>query len=432
MKKTLNIAIAGLGVVGSGVYEILTKEIALINKRSRKNIKLVAVASRTRKDFVDEKTIKYHDNILDLAEDKNIDVIVETIGGQTIAYELCKKALKNGKHFITANKAMIANYGVELADLAGRNNVSLRFEASVGGAIPILKSLKEGLVANKISKIYGILNGTCNYILTKMEKDNLEFNVALKQAQDLGYAESDPAFDIENTDSAHKLAILVAIAKNSELDFKSLYIEGITKISINDIIFAGEFGYKIKSLGIFEDISENEIRQSVYPALIKKREKLATVDDSYNAILSFGNNCEWNFQVGRGAGSKPTASAVVADIVDIANGGADTFPFGCEVKDLKLVKTVSIDKRVGEYYLRFHVEKTFAKDNGFLRKIFANTAIIEQSIIKEIDSENLIYALKLSSIKESEVNEILAKLDNFTSVNNSINNVNLIRIENFS
>jgi len=427
MKKTLNVAIAGLGVVGSGVYEILIEEIDLINKRSRQNIKLIGVASRSKKDFVDRKKVKYFDNILDLVDAQEVDVIVETIGGEDVAYELCKQALKNGKHFVTANKAMIANHGMELADLASRNNVSLCFEAAVAGSIPILKSLKEGLVANKISKIYGILNGTCNYILSKMEEDNLDFKVALKQAQDLGYAEADPAFDIENTDSAHKLAILASIAKNSEVDFKALHIEGITKISINDIRFAGEFGYKIKSLGIFEDISENEIRQSVYPALIKKGEKLATVGDSYNAILSYGNNCKWNFQVGRGAGSRPTASAVVADIVDIANG-SNPFPFGCDVKDLKIVKTIGLQEREGAYYLRFNIQKSFAQNKEFLNKIFSDISIIEQSIIKEIDADNFIYALKLAKIKETQVNEILANIDNL----GQITDVNLIRIEDFN
>lgn len=424
MKESLNVAIAGLGVVGGGVYDILTKENALLNKRSRQNIQLKAVASRSKKDFVDENIIKYHDHVLDLADDKNVDVIVETIGGETVAYELCKKALKNGKHFVTANKAMIANHGMELADLASRNNVKLCFEAGVAGAIPILKSIREGLGANQISKLYGILNGTCNYILTKMEDENLEFKVALKQAQDLGYAEADPTFDIENIDSAHKLAILAAIAKNCELDFEALYIEGITKISIHDIRFAAEFGYKIKSLGVFEDIGENEIRQSVYPALIKKENKLATVDDSYNAILSLGNNCEWNFQVGRGAGAKPTASAVVADILDIANN-AGAFPLGCDVKDLKLVKTASINDRVGEYYLRFHVEKSITKDKDFLEKIFEDTSVINESIIKEIDEDTLIYALKIGSVKEKKIKEVLERIDGLTR----ISDVNLIRVE---
>ncbi len=424
MKQTLNIAIAGLGVVGGGVYEILTKESDLINKRSRKSVNLVAVSSRSRKDFIDESKIKYYENTLDLADDENVDVIIETIGGDDIAYELCKKSLKNGKHFVTANKAMIAIHGSELADLAARNNVSLCFEAAVAGAIPILKSLKEGLIANKVSKIYGILNGTCNYILTKMEEDDLDFDVALKQAQELGYAEADPTFDVGNIDSAHKLAILSSIAKNCELDFDALHIEGITKVSIDDIRFASEFGYKIKSLGIFEDIAENKIKQSVYPALIKKDHEISAVNDSYNAILSLGNNAEWNFQVGRGAGAKPTASAVVADILDISNN-CSSFPFGCEVRDLKSVTTADLKERIGDYYLRFTVEKNFAKDEKFLENLFADSGSISQSIIKEVDDENLIYALKINNIEESILDDNLEKFQNLRQ----IENINIIRIE---
>lgn len=426
MKKNLNIAIAGLGVVGSGVYDILTKQVEMLNKRSKRSINLVAAGSRTKKDFIDENKIKYYDNVLDLANDDNVDLVVELIGGDTIAYELCKNSLKNGKHFVTANKAMIAKHGLELAELASRHNVSLQFEAAVAGSIPILKSLREGLVANKISKLYGILNGTCNYILTKMEEEDFTFDVALKQAQELGYAEADPTFDIENIDSAHKLAILAAIAKNSELDFDSLYIEGITKISIEDIRFADEFGYKIKSLGIFTDLEENKIQQSVYPALIKKDHNIAVVNDSYNAILSLGDNCEWSFQVGRGAGSKPTASAVVADILDISND-VNRYPFSCDVKDLKAVTTIGIEQRVGGYYLRFFVEQDFAKNSDFLSKIFKDNEIIEKSIIKEYEEGKLIYALKITNSSEKEINVIL---DNISNVG-KISDVNLIRIEDF-
>lgn len=426
MTKTLNVAIAGLGIVGGGVYEILSKESNLLNKRSKKEIKLVAVASRSSKDFVDKSKVKIYQNALDLADDKEIDVIVETIGGDGIAYELCKKALNNGKHFVTANKAMLAKYGVELAKIAEKNNVALAFEASVAGSIPILKSLKEGLAANEIKKIYGIVNGTCNYILTKMEEDNLDFSIALKQAQDLGYAEADPTFDIENIDSAHKLTILSAIAKNCQPDFNSLYIEGITKISIDDIRFALEFGYKIKSLVSFENFG-NKIRQFVYPALVKKTSKIANVNDSYNAILTLASNAEWNFQVGRGAGSKPTASAVVADIIDIANDRYN-FAFGVRSEELKIVESIKIEDRVGEYYLRFLVDKDYAKNSDFIIKLFNNPSIIEQSIVKENDQGKLIYALKIGNIEEKSMKLALSDLENTSQ----ITSINLIRIEDFS
>jgi len=423
MKQELKIGIAGLGIVGSGVYEILTEELELINKRSKKLLKITAVSSRTKKDFIDYSKVKNYADPLELADDEAIDIIVELIGGsEGVAYELCKKSLNNKKHFVTANKAMIAIHGAELAKIAEKNNVALCFEASVAGAIPILKTLKEGLSANQISKIYAILNGTCNYILTKMEENNSNFGVALKEAQKLGYAESDPTFDIEGVDTAHKLAILTAIAKNSKTDFNKIYIEGISKIGIEDIKFAAELGYRIKLLGIFEDLGNGKIKQSVYPALINKSEKIATVNDSFNAILSYGNNCDWNFCVGRGAGSKTTASAVVADLIDIANDRISE-AFGCEIANLSSVKTALINERIGEYYLRFHSTKDFAKTN-FLKEIF-KSEILEKCLIEELSDGNVAYALKINEISEDEMNSYLKKIENLSE----INNVNLIRVE---
>lgn len=430
MKQKLNVAISGLGIVGSGVYEILTKDIDLINKRSATKINLIAVSSRNKKDFVDESKIKFYANPLDLAVDQNIDVIVETIGGADgIAYELCKKSLKNKKHFVTANKAMIAAHGVELIKLAEENQVNLCFEASVAGSIPVLKTIKEGLAANHIKKIYAILNGTCNYILTKMT--NADFADALKQAQKLGYAESDPTFDIEGIDTAHKIAILAAIAKNSAVTMDNMYIKGITKISLQDIKFAEEFGYKIKLLGIFEDLGDNKIKQAVYPCLISADQNLARVSDSYNAVLTLGSNSEWNLQVGRGAGSKPTASAIVADVVDIANNRASS-PFGCKADQLSNIDIVDIKTRTGRYYLRFTINKDFAKENvkdqNFIKNIFGNKDLIEKAIVEEYGDDKIIYGLKTLDINEEEM---LAHVNKIASTK-QFDDINLIRIEEIS
>lgn len=425
MKQELKIAIAGLGVVGGGVYEILIKNIDLLNQRCKKKLKLVAICSRSKKDFVNQSQVKCYNNALDLAEDKDIDLIVELIGGSDgIAYELCKKSLKNKKNFVTANKALIAIHGLELAKLAEENNVSLRFEAGVAGAIPILKSLREGLGANKIDQIYAILNGTCNYILTKMEENEASFDEVLKEAQNLGYAESDPTFDIQGIDTAHKLAILVAIAKNSQIDFDNIYVEGITKISIDDIKLAKELGYKIKLLGIFKDIDANKIEQAVYPCLVKSSNNIANIDDSYNAILAHGNNCEWSFQVGRGAGAAPTASAVVADILDVANDNYN-LPFGSNIANLINIDSKNIAQRVGGYYLRFNINKEFAREGDFIQEVFAKKEIITKSIIKEINQDQLIYALMIDNISENDINKFLEKIN----LIKEITNVNLIRIE---
>ena len=422
--KQINIAIAGLGIVGSGVYEILTKQIDLLNKRSKNKINLMAVSSRSTKDFVDVSKIKFYQNPLDLADDKNTDVIVETIGGADgVALELCKKSLQNKKHYITANKAMIATHGLELLKLAEQNNVALVFEASVAGAIPVIKTLKEGLAANQISKIYAILNGTCNYILTKMEDDEASFDDALKQAQKLGYAEADPTFDIEGVDTAHKIAILSAIAKNSVVTLDKMHIEGITKISLFDIKSAKEFGYKIKLFGVFEDLGNGQIKQAVYPCLISCKQNIANVGDSFNAILSLGNNCDWNLQVGRGAGSKTTASAIVADIIDIANDRFST-PFGVDSGQLSTVEIADVGAREGGYYLRFVAEKQFAKESGFIKNIFADN-LLEQTTIEEIDEDKIIYGLKIVKISEQEINSCVQKI----TAHQQISQLNLIRIE---
>ena len=423
MGKELKIGVIGLGNVGSGVYDILTQDIQMINKRSKTPLKLSAVSSRNKKDFIDETQVKFYSNPLDLVNDKEIDVVVELIGGETISYELITQALNNKKHIVTANKALIASRGIELAELASKNNVTFAFEASVAGGIPIIKSIKEGLAANSITKIYAILNGTCNYILTKMEENNADFADVLKEAQNLGYAESDPTFDIEGIDTAHKLSILTSIAKNSKIDFNGVYIEGITKISIDDINFAKEFGYRIKLLAIYEDLG-NKIKQAVYPCLIKNNEKIANINNSYNAVLSLTSNAGWNFNAGRGAGSKPTASAVVADLIDIANDRYG-FSLGVSVKDLNDIETIKIKERVGEYYIRFYTEKEFAKNSNFIKNIFENSDIIEKSTIKEINENNLIYAFKIKSISETKINEIISKISEIKE----IVNLNLIRVE---
>ncbi len=423
MGKELKIGIIGLGNVGSGVYDILTQDIRMINKRSKTSLKLTAVSSRNKKDFVDETKVKFYSNPLDLVNDKEIDVVVELIGGETTSYQLITQALNNNKHIVTANKALIASRGIELAELASKNNVAFAFEASVAGGIPIIKSIKEGLAANCVTKIYAILNGTCNCILTKMEENNADFADALKEAQNLGYAESDPTFDIEGIDTAHKLSILTSIAKNSKIDFNGIYVEGITKISIDDINFAKEFGYRIKLLGIYEDLG-NKIKQAVYPCLIKNNEKIANINNSYNAVLSLTSNAGWSFSAGRGAGSKPTASAVVADLIDIANDRYG-FSLGVSVKDLNDIETIKIKERAGEYYLRFYTEKEFAKNSNFIKNIFENSDIIEKSTIKEINENNLIYAFKIKSISETKINGIISKISEIKE----IVNLNLIRVE---
>lgn len=417
MSKEIKIAIAGLGTIGGGVYKILINEIEQINKRCKNPLKLIAVSNLTKPDFYQDSDAKFYNNCLDLVNNDEVDVIIELIGGSDgISYKLAKAALEAKKHYITANKALIAKHGNELSKIAEVNEVYLNFEAAVAGGIPAIKNLREGLSANKIEKIIAILNGTCNFILTKMEKENLPFNEVLKEAQELGYAEADPTFDIEGIDTAHKLVILSAIAQNNKIDFDNISIEGITEITIDDINFAKEFGYKIKLVGIFEDLNNGQIMQNTYPALVPAGSHIGPIDDSYNALLIKGNNSDWNLSVGRGAGEFPTASAVIADVIDIANDRY-THPLGAKNSDLGVSNITDLSSRVGKYYLRFIADN----NPDFIKSQFKDD-IIENFTAKE-DGDKIIYGVFTKSIAEKE---ILSLKEKFVNDNNFI----FIRIEN--
>ncbi len=424
--KKLNIALVGLGNVGSGVYQILTKEIDLINLRCQNKVELVAVSARSKKDFIDQSKIKFYDNPIDLATSEEIDIIIEVITEENTAYNLLSKAIKNGKKYITANKALIANRGFEIACLVEEYQGHLAFEAAVGAAIPVVKSFKEGLAGNKIQEFYAILNGTCNYILSKMSMENLDFDSALKQAQDLGYAEFDPTFDIEGIDTAHKLTILAAIAGNFKPQFDDIYIEGITTISISDIKIAFELGYKIKLLAIYKNLDQNLTFQAVYPTLIPIAKKIANIDDSYNAILTYGNNCDWNFHAGRGAGRLPTASAIVADVIDIANQRF-TYPFNCSANLLKDAKTIKINDRHGKYFLKLSLDYKLSKDNNSVTKLFLGESKINIETSFFTSNENgteIIFGAIIPAIKESDLIAEIAKFDQ-----NLVKSAKFIRVE---
>ncbi len=415
--KKLRIAIAGLGVVGCSIYDILKKDAALIAKRCRRSIEITALASRSKKDFVEQSKIPFTTDILQLASNDNVDVVIEAIGGTTIAKDLAQLSLKNGKHYITSNKALIAEHGVELARLAEENNVQLLFESAVGGAIPIIKTFKEGLAANKIEEFYAILNGTCNYILTKMYEEKMSFDAALKQAQALGYAEADPTFDVKGIDTAHKLTILAAIASMSEPNFSAIETTGIDQISIDDIALADELGYKIKLLAIYKDLGNHKIAQAVYPALVSKNGRIANVDDSFNTILTKTSNAEWNFVVGRGAGGFPTASAVIADIVDLANDH-NSFAFGVCQKDLTKCSVIPLEQRIGSYFVKLILKQNLQSDlNEILGK--SNPIAIKSSICNGINC-----AFVVENIAEKSLISALQNLDK-----NIVANYGLLRIE---
>ncbi|MEK1928763.1 MAG: homoserine dehydrogenase, partial [Pararhizobium sp.] len=320
MSDALKIGIAGLGTVGASLVRILQERHEQLATTCGRAIEITAVTARDRNRDrgVDLSAMHWHDDALSLAETADIDVFVELIGGAgEPAYSAVKAALSRGLHVVTANKALLAAHGIELAGLAEEHGALLNYEAAVAGGIPVIKALRESLTGNTISRVYGIMNGTCNYILTKMEKEGLSFEACLKEAQRLGYAEADPAFDIEGNDTAHKLAILTSLAYGTAIAADDIYLEGITNISIDDIHAAADLGYRIKLLGVAQR-TDSGIEQRVHPTMVPLDSVIAQVDGVTNAVAIESDILGELLMVGPGAGGNATASAVLGDIADIA------------------------------------------------------------------------------------------------------------------
>ncbi|EWY38719.1 homoserine dehydrogenase [Skermanella stibiiresistens SB22] len=356
MTAPLRIGIAGLGTVGGGVLKVLERHAELLAGRTGRRMVVTAVSARTRSRDrgVDLSAARWYEDAVALAADPDVDVVVELIGGsEGVAREVCETALSRGKHVVTANKALLAIHGTGLARLAEENGVALSFEAAVAGGIPVIKGLREGLAANCVTEVHGILNGTCNYILTEMRETGREFGDVLAEAQKLGYAEADPSFDIDGVDAAHKLAILTSVAFGCAVDFDAVHIEGIRHISALDIEYASELGFRIKLLGIARR-SDGGVEQRVHPAMVPVSSPIATVDGVFNAVVAEGDFVERVTFVGRGAGAGPTASAVVADLVDIARGRV-SHAFGVPSGRLESVRAAPPEERRGAYYLRLMV-----------------------------------------------------------------------------
>jgi homoserine dehydrogenase len=356
MAKPLRVGVAGLGVVGAEVVRLLAAQGDLIATRCGRRIEVVAVSARerARDRGLCLKGIPWVDDATRLAADSGIDVVAELIGGaEGVARELVEKALAAGKSVVTANKALLAHHGTELARKAEDMGVALAFEASVAGGIPVIKMLREGFAGNRVKRVYGILNGTCNYILTAMRDSRREFRRALAEAQKLGYAEADPTFDIEGIDTAHKLALLASVAFGSPVDFAGIHVEGITHVGLTDIDFARELGYHIKLLGAAR-VTEHGLEQRVHPCMVPLSHPIAHVDGVFNAVVIEGDFADRNMAVGRGAGAGPTASAVVADLIDIAR--AQRLPtFNVPTAALIAIPRAPMERHQGSYYVRFSV-----------------------------------------------------------------------------
>jgi homoserine dehydrogenase len=356
MSPAVRVALAGLGTVGAGVAKVLKDNARGLCWRAGKEIAITAISARDKgKDRgFDVSGIAFEEDALALAERDDVDAVVELIGGdEGVARALVERALRARKHVVTANKALLARHGAALAALAERNGVALKFEAAICGGIPIVKSLREGLISYDISAVRGILNGTCNFILTQMEATGRPFAEVLAEAQRLGYAEADPTLDIGGGDTAHKLTLLTSLAFGTAPDLDGVAITGIDKISPADIAFAGEFGYRIKLLGIARRTASG-IEQLVNPAMVPASTPLADVESSFNAVAADAGEAGPFFFQGRGAGRGPTASAVVADLVDVARGALGP-AFGRPAAELKPPKREPAEARKSAYYLRFQV-----------------------------------------------------------------------------
>ena len=358
--KSVNIGICGLGTVGGGTLNVLRDNAELITARAAARLQVIHVGARHDSPAFDLAGIRVSRDIFEVARDPEVDILVELIGGTTVARELVETAIIAGKHVVTANKALIAEFGNEIFALAEKHCVEVRYEAAIAGGIPIVKSLREGLAANRIEWLAGIINGTGNYILTEMRDRGREFADVLAEAQALGYAEADPAFDVEGTDAAHKLVILASLAFGIPLQFDAVYTEGITELTTQDVGYALELGYIIKHLGIAKQTDEG-VELRVHPTLIPDDLLLADVDGIKNAILVEGSAVGPTLYYGAGAGAQPTASAVVADLIDLARdvgvGVSARLPaLGVALADLRSLPIIPIEKVKTPWYLRMEVE----------------------------------------------------------------------------
>ncbi len=426
--KKVKVGIIGFGTVGSGVADCLLKNGDVIERRSGVRLELAKIADL---DIKTDRGVKVAPGVLTTDADqliKEVDVVVELVGGTTIAKEFILKALKAGKPVVTANKALLAEKGNELFAAAEKSKSDIYYEASVAGGIPIIKALREGLAGNRINKIYGILNGTCNYILTRMERENINFAPVLKEAQKLGYAEANPSLDVDGFDTAHKAAILASLAYGEWFGMKPIHVEGISNITLMDIKYASDLGYKIKLLAVIKQ-EKDDVQIRVHPALVPKKALLANINEVFNGVMVNGDYVGDALFYGRGAGRNATASAVVADLLDVglnlqfgSHRRVPAFRIGPQYR-----KLTPMDNIKTRYYLRMEV-----KDNpGVVAKIatiLGNKKINISSVIQhESPSKKSVPLIFLTDTAvEKSIKSAIAQIEKLSEVNQK---VNLIRIE---
>ena len=422
--KPVNIGLLGIGTVGLGTYRVLNRNQEEIQRRAGRHIRISMVADidvERARSLVSSDCIVVNDGRQIIAN-PDIDIVVELIGGYGIAYELVMAAIESGKHVVTANKALLAVHGTEIFAAAQRKGVMVAFEASVAGGIPIIKALREGLTANRIEWIAGIINGTTNFILSQMREKNWSFQQALEMAQSLGYAEADPTFDLEGVDAAHKASIMAAIAFGVRMPFKSAYIEGITQLQSQDILFAEQLGYRIKLLGIAKQTS-NGIELRIHPCLVPAKSILANVECAMNAVMVQADAVGTTLYYGKGAGSEPTASAVIADLVDITRlQTADPLNrvphLAFQPQEMRDIPILSIDKVLTAYYLRLGVADqagVLASVTGILAEFnISIDAMLQQPSHNKEESTELI--ILTHQCVESQMNAALEKIQSLATV----------------
>jgi len=430
--RLVQVGICGLGTVGSGTINLLQRNAALINPRSNCEIVISEVGARRDNPNCDTSSLNVSRDIFDVAKNPDIDIVVELIGGTTVARDLVMTALENGKHVVTANKALIAEHGMEIFAYAESRNLIVAYEAAVAGGIPIIKGLREGLAGNRVNWIAGIINGTTNFILTEMDSKGRDFSDVLVEAQEKGYAEADPTFDVEGIDAAHKLVILASLAFAMPLDTKQIFTDGITQLQPQDVSYARELGYAVKHLGIARQ-TEQGVEIRVHPTLVPKGCLIAGVDDVLNAVMVNADAVGTTLFSGPGAGAEPTASSVVADIIDVART-MDSSPdswvpaLGVKADALEARHILDIQDIETSFYMRFSaLDKPGVLSN--ITKIMADAGISIEAIVQKEQpaTEEYVDVIILTNVTYEK--SLDAAVENIEQLETVRGNVSFIRVE---
>lgn len=428
--KPVKVGICGLGTVGGGTFNVLQRNAAEIARRAGRRIQIEQIGMRRPNPACDTKGMHVTADVFEVATNPEIDIVIELIGGYDVAYKLVMTAIENGKHVVTANKALIAVHGNEIFAAAQEKNVMVAFEASVAGGIPIIKALREGLSANKINWLAGIINGTGNFIMTEMREKGRDFQDVLAEAQALGYAEADPTFDVEGIDAAHKLTILASIAYGIPLQFDKAYTEGISRITAEDVKYAEELGYRIKHLGISRRTAQG-IELRVHPTMVPQQALIANVNGVMNAVLVDGDAVGQTLYYGPGAGAEPTASAVVADVVDVvrtltADRDNRVPHLAFQPGELSDAVILPVDQIESGYYLRIMaVERPGVL--AHITRILGDKGInIEAITQKQTEEAQVPVILLTQSVKEEKMNQAIREIEALPDI---VGEVVRIRVE---